>query len=156
MNKFVIDHKGNPNVLAVIKNVCEFINKLPKERKWEIVIKPYRFKRTLAQNSYLWGVVYKTIEDNDAGWFINEETEAAIRGTGIKPTDLIHEYFKQVYLLVGTLGGTVITRSTTDLSTSEFTEYVENIMRFASTQLGIYIPTPEEQGLTDYQKWWGR
>lgn len=156
MNKFVIDHKGNPNVLAVIKNVCEFINKLPKERKWEIVIKPYRFKRTLAQNSYLWGVVYKTIEEEDAGWFINEETEATIRGTKLKHADLIHEHFKQKYLFVAKIGDTVITRSTADLSTVAFTEYVEKIMRFSSTELGIYIPTPEEKGLADYQKWWGK
>lgn len=156
MRNFVIDHKGNPNVLAVIERVRGFIQQLPKDKKWEIVIKPYRFKRTLAQNSYLWGVVYKTIEEEDAGWFLNEETEKAMRGTGIKPTDLIHEYFKQTYLSVGKFGDTLITRSTTDLSTAEFTEYVEKIMRVASTELGIYIPTPEEKGLADYQKWWGK
>lgn len=156
MNNFVIDHKGNPNALAVIKNVCRFIHELPKNKKWEIVIKPYRFKRTLAQNSYLWGVVYKIIEEEEGGYFLHEGTEPILRAGKISGKEFIHEYFKQEYLAVGKIGDTAITRSTTDLSTAEFTEYVEKIMRFASTTLGIYIPTPEEQGLADYQKWWGR
>lgn len=154
MRSFVIDHKGNPNVLKVIKSACGFIQQLPKDKKWEIVIKPYRFKRTLAQNNYLWGVVYKAIEEDEGGYFLHEGTQPMLRVAKISDKEFIHEHFKQQYLAVGKIGDTVITRSTADLSTSEFTEYVEKIMRFAATVLGIYIPTPADQGLADYQKWW--
>ncbi len=156
MNNFVIDFKNNQKAAQVLFNCLDFIKKLPKEKKWEIVIKPYRFKRTTSQNSYLWGVVYQTIAENEGGYFLNEVTEPLIRKAKKKPSEFIHEYFKQEYLTIGKVGEKSITRSTTDLNTKEFTEYVEKIMRFASTVLGVYIPTPEERGLSDYQKWWGK
>ncbi len=154
MNSFIIDQKNNPNALSIIKNACAFIRNLPKDKRWEVIVKPYRLNRSAAQNRYLWGVVYATIEENDGGVFLNDNTMPIIQSARIKPSEFIHEYFKQEFLEVGRGGKKVITRSTAKLNTEEFAEYVEKIMQFASTRMGIYIPTPAEKGLADYEKWW--
>lgn len=156
MNRFIIDHAGNPDALAVIKNACRFISELPKSKKWEIVIKPYRLNRSNSQNAYLWGVVYKTIADEDAGVFFSDAVEAQIAQSTLKREDVIHEFCKAKFLPALDVNGVKITPSTAKLKTDAFTEYVEHIMRFASTTLGIYIPTPADKNLADYEKWWGR
>jgi len=38
-----------------------------------VCIAPEEKKRSVQQNRYLWGVVYKTIVDNDPGFFVNAD-----------------------------------------------------------------------------------
>jgi len=99
----------------------------------EVKVSPYKEKRdrSLKQNSYLWGVVYTMI--------------AAETG---HTTEELHEFFKMLlldrkFMQVGK-EEFMIPKSTTTLSTEEFSKYVEQVRAFAGTELGITIPDPNE------------
>jgi len=98
----------------------------------EVKIEPYKDKRdrTLRQNSYLWGVVYTII--------------AAETG---HTTEEIHEWCKwhflpRRYVTVGSKTCEAA-KSTTTLSTDEFSKYVEQVRAFAGAELSISIPDPQ-------------
>lgn len=100
-------------------------------RKWEgksikVTVSKRVPKRSLPQNNYLWGVVYKTIGD-----FLGYTT------------DEVHEVMGQLYLKYYDKNNLERIKSTTELSTEEFTEYVENVRRFVSNEFDLYIPDPE-------------
>lgn len=117
-------------------------------------------KRTQRQNRYLWGVVYKTIVDNDPGFFGNEETTETLRAAGLSMQDAVHEYCKRVFLPGETLWLSVgetgdfgedffVRKSTRKLSRREFNEYVEDIRRWAADSLQVFIPDPAACGYED-------
>lgn len=84
-------------------------------------------QRTNPQNAYLWGVPYKMIADE----------------TG-DDVDSVHHAMTEMFL---TEPGNVVkkVKSTTKLSTVEFNEYVEKIIRWAAQFLGLYVPLPQEE-----------
>lgn len=115
-------------------------------------IEPEEKKRTLRQNKYLWGVVYKHLVDNDPGYFVNEETERLLHGRGIAVTEIVHEFCKAQFLPpvdLGIGGGMRITKSTAKLNRQEFNDYVENIRRWAAETLQVFIPDPYAAGYED-------
>ena len=115
-------------------------------------IEPEEKKRTLRQNKYLWGVVYKHLVDNDPGYFVNEETERLLHGRGIAVTEIVHEFCKVQFLPpvdLGIGGGMRITKSTAKLNRQEFNDYVENIRRWAAESLQVFIPDPYACGYED-------
>ncbi len=94
-----------------------------KDGAVEIVVRSFRKKRSHNQNNFYW--MYLNL--------IGEET-------GDNPTDL-HEYFKRRHLIpkfIKVLGKSEmkIPRSTTELSTGEFGEYMDKIEQ----ESGIPIP----------------
>jgi len=94
----------------------------------ELILRKRRKNRTKAQNSYLWGVVYAIIAEH----------------TGYDSIDEVHEAMKRMFLNVHRDGLPDTVRSSSDLSTAEFSEYVEGIKRWASSFLGLYIPDSTE------------
>lgn len=111
------------------KQWLDFAEKYNK-KKVVLEITEDKPKRTLDQNAYLWGIVYKTISD------YNGDTE----------NDL-HEYLKRKLLppkFIKVLGKEVkVPASTTDLSKSDFSDYIERI-RAEVSHLGIIIPEAQE------------
>ena len=87
--------------------------------------------RSLSQNSYYWGVILTYIAES----------------TG-HTTEEIHVALKQLFLprQFVKLGSKEIetTKSTTDLDTLEFENYLERVRVWANTELGITIPLPNE------------
>ena len=83
--------------------------------------------RSNPQNSYLWAVPYKIIAD---------ET-----GDDAKS---VHHAMAEMFL---SSPGNVVkkVKSTTKLSTVEFNEYVDNVIKWAAMFLGVYIPLPNEE-----------
>jgi len=96
----------------------------------EIIIRKKRSKRSIQQNKYLWGVVYKLIA----------------RYTGYNEEE-IHELCKALFLKkhlqIGKKRYTTV-GSTTDLSTVEFENYTSEIRQWASMELDVFIPLPNE------------
>ena len=99
----------------------------------------YQFQlnpRSKNQNSYLWGVVYKELAMH-LGYTIDE----------------IHELMKHKFLSrmlhLNENEEYNIPLSTTDLSTSEFEDYLRNIREWASSELNCFIPEPNEPPLMD-------
>ena len=81
--------------------------------------------RSLDQNAYYWGVVIELMSDETG--FTTEE---------------MHEALKQKFLMIEK-NGMKFPRSTSSLTTGEFSEYVEKCKMFAAEWLGIFIPDAE-------------
>lgn len=86
--------------------------------------------RSNEQNKYMWGVVYKLIAEH-TGYTIEE----------------VHEICKAKFnYLMRNIGSEWISiaRSTTDLRTNEMEKYLSDIRQWASLELSVYIPLPNE------------
>lgn len=99
---------------------------------YKIEIKKDKEKRSGNQNRYYWGVVIQMISEH----------------TGFFP-DEAHELLKQKFLsydkaFKSTGEAFTISRSTTDLDTWEFENYLEQCRIFAAVEIEIVIPLPNE------------
>lgn len=84
-------------------------------------------ERTRPQNNYLWSVPYKMIADE----------------TGSDQESVHHE---MANMFLREHGGTIPkVKSTTKLSTIEFNEYIDNVIRWAASFLELYVPLPNEK-----------
>jgi hypothetical protein len=111
-----------------------YIKDLPQEKEYTVSVKIIRKNRTIDQNKLYWL------------WL-----SCICSETGNNKDDL-HELFKFQYL--GTINsvirfgdttcGVIKNKSTSTLDTSEFTHYLERIQQFASAELGIRLPNPED------------
>ena len=97
----------------------------------EISIKELKPDRSNQQNRYYWGVVLKYIS-LDTG-YTTEEANIVFKQMFLKAD----REFKQI-------GDIVPTGTTTELSTSEMEDYMRKIRDFASQELSIYIPLPND------------
>lgn len=100
-------------------------DKLQGGGRWVLTVA--RRKRTSAQNRRYWsGGVLKQISE-----------QAVINGRQYSP-DVLHEYFKRLFLGVEELpDGSVIGKSSTGLTTAEFAEFCTKVEAYASTELGV-------------------
>ena len=95
-------------------------------------------KRSLAQNSWLWGVALPLIAEHC--WYDHHEHERlhydllAVRfGTEtINPT------------LPGATARIVPAKTSSQLTKAEFSDYIDWLVRYAATDLGVVVPLPNE------------
>ena len=90
-----------------------------------VEIRPVSRTRTNDQNAYYWGVVVDYI-----GKHLGYEPEEA------------HEALKWQFLRKPNSDPPTVI-STARLSTAEFSEYVDRVVRWAASYLGVVIPDPE-------------
>lgn len=113
-----------------LDSINEFKKKNEGKQIW-ITFSEMRPPRSLMQNNYLFGVVYK---------YIAEETGDDVES--------IHKHMKERYaprMFKEESGETIeLGKSTTRLNTKEMKEYIDAIISFAGAELGIYIPQPNE------------
>lgn len=102
----------------------------------EVIFRRKRKHRSDPQNRYYWGVVVEMIR-------------AGMKEMGDKVTpNQVHEFLKWRFLRTQKIDeatGEVLYEyagSTADLSTVEFSEYVEKCCQFAAEFLGVSIPLP--------------
>lgn len=111
--------------------VVAYLDRLPEGKAYDVTVVRHRERRSVDQNRLLW-LWIKCISDE----------------TGQDKDDL-HEYFKQKFLGFDTktLWGTILYRpvSSSALDSLQFTQYLEHIRAFASSELGIELPNPEDQ-----------
>lgn len=96
-------------------------------REISLVLKRWANQRTSPQSRYYFGVVLAVLGEH----------------LGYEIDDLHHE-LKRKFLAVDPDAALVKVRSTADLSTAEFTEYIEQVRRFAATDFQCYVPDPNE------------
>ena len=111
--------------------VKAYVDKLPEGKRFDVSVKLHREKRTVDQNRllFLWiGCV-----SHETGYFKDE----------------VHEIFKKKFLgtEVFEMWGERVERlrSTANLDTKQFSQYLERIQQFASTEMGIILPNPRDQ-----------
>jgi len=87
--------------------------------------------RSLAQSRYYWGVVLAYLSEETG--FTKDEAHQLMQRMFLKYAKDVPDKKPQMFV-----------RSTTSLNTIEMNEYIEQIRTFAVTELGIYIPDPNE------------
>jgi len=97
-----------------------------QDGKYWIEIKENRPSRSHRQNRYYWGTVLKILSDE----------------IGYTPEEM-HQIMAAEFLSYEKYGRRFV-QSTTQLNTKEFEEYMENIRRFASVEMSVWIPEPGE------------
>lgn len=114
-------------------------------------IEPEEKSRSHRQNRYLWGVVYKTIVDNDPGFFVNDAVDALRKAAKLSTVDVVHEYCKARFLPAAEFAGLgiCVAPSTAKLSRQAFQEYVEAVRRWAADELQVFVPDPYQAGYED-------
>lgn len=89
------------------------------------------------QNRYYWSVVIELISEHTG--FTREEIHEILK----------HKFLRRTIWIPHNADGVkemnVIARSTTDLTTKEFEEFLSSIRGWAAICLGISIPEPNEQ-----------
>lgn len=109
-----------------------------------IKVEPYKKKRSDLQNRFIWGWVYSEIERQlqDAGIVIHCDD-----GTEHPYTkEILHEIMKQKFLAVGSIEAKgrslILHKSTTDLNTAQFSEFVEQVRQFVFQFWNITVADP--------------
>jgi hypothetical protein len=107
---------------------------IPIDPMHEVIIRPHKSKRSLDQNSLHWkrlDIIRLHIMDST--------------GQALSAEDL-HEFFKKKFLaarLVEINGESVkVTRTTTQLNTKEFKEFMDDIDHYCIEHLELYLPEP--------------
>ena len=120
--------------------VLAYLDKIVEGKAYDVTIVRHKERRTVDQNRLLW-LWINCISDE----------------TGQDKNDL-HEYFKQKYLGFDTrtMFGVQVYKSvsTSSLDTKQFTQYLEHIRSFASTELGIELPNPEDQYWDQFEEYY--
>jgi hypothetical protein len=88
-------------------------------------------RRSNQQNRYLWGCVYEVLSTETG--HTAEEIHAILK----------HQFLPRKFITVGKHEHE-LTKSTTELTTDEFNLYLERCRAWASAELGIRIPLPNE------------
>ena len=126
-----LDHK----VSAQIKSGLEQF----KGKRVQIELKQAKKSRSNPQNSYLWGVVYV--------YALKGMQDLGNEGLSI---ELIHAFFKDKFIerwrdiVIPTTGEVFKVKTTTDLTTTEMIDYIEEIARWCAEYLSITIPEPNQ------------
>jgi hypothetical protein len=104
-------------------------------KKIELILRKRRGQRSLQQNSYYWGVVIEILSKH----------------FGYDPEEM-HEALKFHFLKIRNdkSPDLVSVKSTTRLSTDEFNEYVNRVVRWAAQEYGVFIPDPRQ---VEYRGW---
>ena len=89
----------------------------------ELVLRRYRRRRSMPQNAWYWGCVIPVLAEHCG--YDAEEMHEALKWRFLKK----HE------------GPLPTVRSTADLDTAEFSEYIEQVRRLAA-EIGCAIPSP--------------
>ena len=97
----------------------------------EMIVRRAKRSRSNPQNRYYWGCVLPLISE-EIGILIYEEVHEMLKGIFLKRgVDYKGKRFEVI-------------RSTADLSTMEFEEYLEKIRKWALIELNLLIPLPNE------------
>lgn len=97
--------------------------------KWIwLTVERFSKQRSLNQNRYYWGVVINILKD-EIGYTKNE----------------MHDALRRHFLTVEEEGKILPTvKSTTELDTMGFEEYLQEVREWADTEMDIVIPLPNE------------
>lgn len=98
----------------------------------EILIHRKKKHRSVQQNRYYWLIVSMLSEHTG---FTKEECHEILKQRFLK-TEKVHEDTGAIY---------EYTKSTTELTTSEYEDYLESVRRFAAEDFSIELPLPNEQ-----------
>lgn len=104
-----------------------------------VEIKEMKAQRSLNQNAYYWGVVIKMLMD-EFGMNTKAERDSLHQ-------ILVQKFIEEDQVEVSILGKdykTAKQRTSSDLNTKEFEQYLADVRQWANAEFGIFIPEPNE------------
>src|SRR5689334_24948202 len=113
---------------GVDRKRLDVLTKHLEGKEIELTLRAVPKKRSLRQNSYYWGVLVAMMAE-EAGYERPEE---------------MHDALRMHFLLKHTDAPLPTIRSTTELTTVEFEEYMSKCRQLASEVYGLYVPEPNE------------
>lgn len=129
-----------------------FVASYPAESDLVIQVRKFRRQRSNDQNAYYWGVVIPIIQEA-IGNLRERETHADIQDAVgastagleniVDPED-VHDILKFQFLRSYVAGVFERVKSTTDLDTLAFEDYLSRVRTWATQELGVFIPLPNE------------
>lgn len=122
-----IDLHNRPQAIAAIKaTVLPFLtDRLQAGSRWVLTVS--RRKRTKPQNRRYWG----------GGVLAQIASQATVNGR-LYSAETWHEQFKRQFIGVIELpNGEVIGKSSTELTTAEFSDFCTQVEAYAATELGV-------------------
>ena len=99
----------------------------------ELVLRKHKSHRSNQQNAWYWGVIVELISQHTG--YTPSEAHEALKFRFLSDHNPDHQ-------------GLIKIKSTSQLSTKEFAEYCDRIVRWAAEHMEIFIPDP---GQVDYQ-----
>lgn len=127
-----------------LKSMRQDMDEAPAGR-YIFTCKKYRKSLSNKQNAYYWACVVPYVIDGLVAMGFDKS---------LLTSENVHEMLKAKFLHedLGTNDGEfiTITKSTTDLSTSEFMDYLADVQKWAAEFLNITIPDPGEQSEISY------
>ena len=141
-------YQGNvkDGVITLPKRLRKEVTSAFEGKNIEVVFKRKRKRRSDNQNRYYWGVVIPEI----VRAMIDLGNEALQQGN-TEHGELVHEYLKHNLLdngeeIMGIEGVIIkLPPSTTKCTTVDFMDFVERVRMWAADNLGVAIPSPNEQ-----------
>jgi hypothetical protein len=100
-------------------------------KRVELQLRKFKRKRTLPQNSFYWAGVVSALAEH----------------FGYERLEDMHYELRRLFLSVPIDENFAKVRSTTELTTEEFSQYMERCMQLAAEN-GVYIAFPEEVEMT--------
>lgn len=95
----------------------------------------FKKDRSNNQNRYYWGVIIDLLSEHTG--FIREEMHEVLK----------HKFLRYTLWIPkkdGVKEQSIIAKSTTDLTTKAFEQYMSDIRQWASSDLGLFLPEPNE------------
>ena len=112
------------------------IANLDPNEEWEIDINKKKKRRTTPQNKLMW-------------LWLDKIAKAMSDKTGYEVHEM-HILFKNNFLdgkKISVGGLEALEQTTTSLTTAEMSEYLDKIQRFCASEMGVFVPLPEEAQL---------
>jgi hypothetical protein len=138
MSGFILEKQSSRE--GTVRKLVGYLELLPQDKAWEVLVRPFRKTRSNLQNRALWGIAYKLLSEH----------------TGHEPDEL-HEYF------LGEFGGWDVKNffgqkkrvpkiRSHNMKTLEFSDFYAFIQRRAAETTGVYIPDPDPMYHWDKQR----
>jgi len=121
--------------------VTAYLQKLSPAKEYDVTVSIHRRNRTVPQNRLYW--LHVTCVADETGSDRNE----------------VHAELKRLYLpsesVTGMYGETIVRPvSTTKLDTAQFSAYIEKVVAFASSTLGIVLPMPGDLAFEQFEEYY--
>lgn len=130
---FTVDGGSLPS--KVIADVLQAVSRM-KDGPWTLLVERKHATRSLAQNAWYWSCIVGLLSEHTG--FSPDEMHEVLKAKFLPKTLAVPDGRGEV-IAEFVIGGT-----TTTLNKIEFGEYCEQIRRWASADLSVVIPDPQE------------
>jgi hypothetical protein len=128
-------HKHGKALRALNRQSFEHALLALEDGDYLVTLEPPKKTRSLDQNAWLWGLALPMIAE-DIGYDKHEHEW------------LHYELLAERFGTVKAAGGLVLPAKTTSkMTTREFSDYMEWLVRFAAQKFGVVVPLPDEGSL---------